>query len=240
VLSAGDVQVAPLSGGTLLDVAGFDRRQHHLALCGDLIVLAPTRGRDASTVLGDQRVRCSRAADPHRSTVVAFGTEAIEGRLRMASSTRSHAVLKVLLGIMAVLIILSGLAVLFATSWILSLGAMRGLFGGSAVGLVFKFVGALALGLGYLLYQAARDPLRYVAVIDVVAFLLIVGAIIDVYAALTHALGPPFPPGLIWGRAIFRLAIAVLVIAWRPRQGLTRERRTDRSIEIEPVYSGRT
>ncbi len=136
----------------------------------------------------------------------------------MASSARSHTALKVLLGIMAALVILSGLAVLFATPWILGLSASRGLFGGSAIGLVFRFVGALAVGLGYLLYQAARDPMRYVAVIDVFAFLLIVGAIIDVYAALTLALGPSFLRGLIWGRAIFRLAIAALVIAWRPRE----------------------
>jgi hypothetical protein len=134
----------------------------------------------------------------------------------MSFSTRSA--LKVLLAIMAVLVGLSRLAVLFATSWIASFSAMHGFFSGSAVGLFLKFVGALALGLGYLLAQAARDPERYLAVIDVFAFLLIVGAILDVYAALTPALGPPFLARVIWGRAVLRLVIAGLVIAWRPHQ----------------------
>jgi hypothetical protein len=134
----------------------------------------------------------------------------------MSFSTRSE--LKVLLAIMAVLVSLSGLAVLFVTSWIVSFSAMRGLFSGSAVELVLKFVGVLAVGLGYLLSQAARDPVRYVAVIDVFALVLIVGAILDVYAALTLELRPPLLTGVIGGRAVLRLVIAGLVIAWRPRQ----------------------
>jgi hypothetical protein len=136
----------------------------------------------------------------------------------MMSSARSHRGLRVLLGVMAALIALSGFIVLLATSWVLGLSVMRDFFGGSAIGLVFKFVGALALGLAYLLFHAALDPQRYVAVIDVFAFLLIVGAIIDMYVALTYAPVPPFLPGFVWGRAVLRLVIAALVIAWRPRR----------------------
>ena len=137
----------------------------------------------------------------------------------MVEARAIHRGLRVLLGVLAVVVGLGGLVTLLGASWLLGLDAMRGLLSGSAIGLVLRFVGALALGLGYLLYQAARDPVRYAAVIDVFAFLLIVGAIIDVYAALTHLVGGPFLPAVIWGRAALRIAIAIVLIAWRPRAG---------------------
>jgi hypothetical protein len=93
---------------------------------------------------------------------------------------------------------------------------MRGLFGGNAIELLFKFVGAVLVGFAYLLYHAARDPVRYVAVIDVFAFVVIAGVITDVYAALTYAPSPPFLRWLIWGRALLRLVIAALLITWQP------------------------
>src|SRR5262249_7990500 len=135
----------------------------------------------------------------------------------MATSRGRHGALRGLLGVMAAVVTLGGLLALIGTSWILDLGAMRGLLSGSAAGLFLRFVGVLALSLAYLLYQAARDPERYVAVIDAFVFVLIAGAMIDVYAALTHMVAGAFLPGLVWGRAAFRLIVAVSLIAWRPR-----------------------
>jgi len=136
----------------------------------------------------------------------------------MPVPARPHRALEVLLGIMAMLLSLSGLGVLLGASWILRLSVVQGILAGTGVGLLFRFVGALVLGLGYLLYQAARDPVRYVAVIDVLVFVLIVGTIMDVYAGMTHVLGPSVPVGFVWGRAVLRAVLAVCVIAWRPHQ----------------------
>jgi len=137
----------------------------------------------------------------------------------MTSHVRAFVGLTILLWVLAALIVVAGLLVIFATAWFLGLVQSSEWFGASPlVPLLFKFLGVLALGLGYLVSCAARDPVRYVAVIDVMAFFAIVGAIIDAIAALNHVYGPLFPAGALWARAIVRLIIAVLLIAWRPRQ----------------------
>src|SRR5215467_10770417 len=64
VLFVGDVQGCSAELRELLEVAGFDRRRHRLALCGDLVnrgpdsagVLELARGLDALAVLGNHEV----------------------------------------------------------------------------------------------------------------------------------------------------------------------------------------
>src|SRR4029450_13236011 len=64
VLFVGDVQGCSAARRDLLAAAGFDRQQHRLALCGDLInrgpdsagVLDLVRSLDALTVVGNHEV----------------------------------------------------------------------------------------------------------------------------------------------------------------------------------------
>lgn len=136
----------------------------------------------------------------------------------MTASPRANAALSALLWVIAVLVLAGGLLILFATPLIIGL-VLPGLpvfSAGAALPMLFKYIAVLALAFAYLLAQAARDPVRYVAVVDVMAFLAIAAAIVDVAAAVTHAW--PMHTGLIWARAVVRLIVAALLIAWRPRR----------------------
>ncbi len=87
-------------------------------------------------------------------------------------------------------------------------------FSAGFAGVMLKVFGVIALFGAYLLYAASRDPVRYVAVIDAFAFLLLAVAAIDVYALVVVHL--TFAPWVIL-RTVVRVALAIALIVLRPR-----------------------
>jgi hypothetical protein len=82
---------------------------------------------------------------------------------------------------------------------------------------MLKELGGVMLMISTLLFLAARDPARNVAILDG----LIVGlCVLGVTAVLSaRMLGGLYPPYMIWGKAVVRLALAALLIYVRPRGG---------------------
>lgn len=129
----------------------------------------------------------------------------------------SFLALRRLLFALAMLEGIGGLVVLLGSSWVLSLIPATLRF--AAPGLdseLLKVFGAVALTLAYLLYSASRDPVRYVAVVDGFAFLLIAVAGIDLYSAVFHT-GPELAAWLTATRVVARLLLASALLALRPR-----------------------
>jgi hypothetical protein len=123
-----------------------------------------------------------------------------------------------LLYVLSVLEALAGFVLLFATNWALSLVPANLALGDSGfVMIFFKAIGIVALALGYLLCVAARNPARYIAIIDTLAFLLIASAALNVYALTAMHLGKYYPANYMLVRIIVQLVLAVAVIAMRPK-----------------------
>ncbi|MDQ6768306.1 MAG: hypothetical protein M3Z41_10905 [Candidatus Eremiobacteraeota bacterium] len=129
-----------------------------------------------------------------------------------------HKALRTLLRIIAILASIAGLFVLFGSGLIASFLMTNWQFAPPSFDTVLlRFVAAIPLALAYLAFAASRDPVRYVAVIDVLAFLFIVGAAVDMYAFLAWHVAPFNLAAFVIARTIVRLAIALTLIALRPR-----------------------
>jgi hypothetical protein len=83
---------------------------------------------------------------------------------------------------------------------------------------LLKEMGGVMLMLSVLLFLAARDPARNVAIVDA----LIVGlCILSITPLLSlKLLAGIYPPYLIWGRSLVRLALAAVLFYARPREGV--------------------
>jgi hypothetical protein len=83
---------------------------------------------------------------------------------------------------------------------------------------LLKEMGGVMLMLSVMLFLAARDPARNVAILD--AF--IVGlCILSITPLLSlKLLAGLYPPYLIWGRSLVRLALAALLFYARPRESV--------------------
>jgi hypothetical protein len=130
------------------------------------------------------------------------------------TSAREYVLLKLILLLLAILEIAAGLSMLFGAVPLAALiPASLQLLPALATMLLMVF-GVIAIGFGYLVYLASHDPVRYVGIIDTLAFLLIAGALLGLYVTFAlHALG-----GLVaWAGAVARIALALLLIALRPR-----------------------
>jgi hypothetical protein len=128
--------------------------------------------------------------------------------------TAGYVALKAILLLLAVLECLFGFVLLFGAVPLAGLlPATLHLLPAIAVMVLMAF-GVLALGFGYLSYLASRNPVRYVGIIDVLVFLLVAGALLGLY--LNFALHAPSGP-LLWTGAILRIALALVLIALRPK-----------------------
>jgi len=84
-----------------------------------------------------------------------------------------------------------------------------------------KEMGGLILMLGLLFYFASRDPVRNVAIIDAFIAGLCVLAFTGPLSLYTLDLGRLYPPYMIWGRSVVRLALAALLWYLRPREAVS-------------------
>jgi hypothetical protein len=80
-----------------------------------------------------------------------------------------------------------------------------------------KELGALVVMLSVMLYFAARNPARNLAVIDALIVGLCILAITPLLSLYTLDLRRLYPSYMIWNRSLVRLALAVLFLYLRPR-----------------------
>jgi hypothetical protein len=133
------------------------------------------------------------------------------------TNSKSHQTLRALLFVLSGIAALAALICLFAPGWILSLqlGSLpppNTLFDHA----LLSAVGIFAVPLAYLLCIAARDPVRYVGVINAMIMLLVVAAFVNIYFVLGHQLEAYYPGGYLIVRAIVQLVLAAVLFRLRP------------------------
>ena len=86
---------------------------------------------------------------------------------------------------------------------------------------LLKEMGGVMLMISLLLFLAARDPARNVAILDALIVGLCILAITPLLSLKMLDLGSLYPPYLIWGRSLVRLALAAVLFFARPRGTLS-------------------
>jgi hypothetical protein len=81
-----------------------------------------------------------------------------------------------------------------------------------------KEMGGFALMLAVMVFFAARDPMRNVAIIDALAVGLCILAVTPLVSLWMLDIQSIYPGHLIWARSVIRLALAVLLYYLRPRE----------------------
>jgi hypothetical protein len=136
---------------------------------------------------------------------------------------QSYKGLSALLFVLAVLEAAAGLVLIFGSNWVLSMVPAGLPVAGTAFLTIFmKAVGLFALGFGYLLCVTAREPARYVSVIDTLIFVLLASGFLIGYALGVMHIGQYFPGNYIVIRIIIQVILAVALIMMRPKAAAAR------------------
>ena len=85
---------------------------------------------------------------------------------------------------------------------------------------LLKEMGGVMLMLSVMLFLAARDPARNVAILDALIVGLCILAITPLLSLKMTDIGKLYPANLIWGRALVRLLLAMVLLYVRPREVL--------------------
>lgn len=135
------------------------------------------------------------------------------------SDTRYRA-LRVVLGFLALLMAVGGIILIFSSKgFILRLFMHPPVSEITALVLAaVKEMGGLLFMLSLMLFLAARDPVRNVAIIDALAVGLCVLAITPLVSLYTTDVRSLYPASLIWTRSVGRLVLAGVVWWLRPRE----------------------
>ena len=129
----------------------------------------------------------------------------------------SYRVLSIVLYVISAIAALAGLWLIFFTTSLLSM--IQGMLvtqlpADNFVVVLFQAIGIIELVYAYLLCAAARDPVRYIAVVDSLIFLLLAAALLNIYAlAFLHL----HPAAYLIGRAFFQIVVAAIVFGLRPK-----------------------
>ena len=83
---------------------------------------------------------------------------------------------------------------------------------------VLKEMGGFALMLSLLLFFAARDPVRNLAIVNAVIAGLGILALTPLLSFYTLDIQKIYPGHLVWGRSLVRLAMAALLYFLKPRE----------------------
>jgi len=81
---------------------------------------------------------------------------------------------------------------------------------------LLKEMGGVMIMLSVMLFLAARDPARNVAILDALILGLCVLAITPLLSLKMLDIGKLYPAYLIWGRALVRLLLAMVLLYVRP------------------------
>ena len=131
---------------------------------------------------------------------------------------QSNQPLRVLLYVLSAIEGVAGIVLVFATEWVLSTSPKILVFPYETyVVAVVKGVGILVLALAYLLCVTARDPARYVAILDTLVFICFAAAALNVYAVAALHLGLFYPGPYLLVRAALEVALGAAILAMRPK-----------------------
>ncbi|MBV8223494.1 MAG: hypothetical protein JO293_09055 [Candidatus Eremiobacteraeota bacterium] len=131
----------------------------------------------------------------------------------------SYRALSIVLYVISALVAIIGLILIFMTGWVLGwLPALMPTAGNTGLLIVaIKAIGIFELTYGYLLCVAARDPVKYVATVDSLIFLLLAAALLNIYGVTTLQLGLLYPSWYLIARAILQLILAGVLYMLRPK-----------------------
>jgi hypothetical protein len=126
---------------------------------------------------------------------------------------------RIFLRVIAALLIVGGLVMIFSGKGMLMRAFMQPPPGEISTLLLFmtKEFGGVLLMLSALLWFAARDPVRNVAIIDAFIIGFCILAITPMIARATLPLREIYPDYLVWGRSVVRLVMAGVFWWVRPR-----------------------
>ena len=130
----------------------------------------------------------------------------------------SYRALRVLMFVIAVLEVIGGLLLIATPGWLISVAPGMVHFGPSGFVIVLlKLVGVLTFAFAYLSYVTARDPVRYVAVIDSLIFLALAAVAVELYELYVLHISPFQQVQYVIFRSVLRILFAIVLIALRPR-----------------------
>jgi len=134
------------------------------------------------------------------------------------AAARPFQTLRVMLFTISALCGIGAILLFFASDWLLSFLPGSAPPPSNPLELaLLKVFAIFVLALGYLLCVTARDPVRYVAVINAFIFILLAAAVFNVYALVALGLGAYYPPGYLIVRTIVQLILAAVIFALRPK-----------------------
>ena len=128
--------------------------------------------------------------------------------------------LRIFLRVFSLLAVVGGLLMIFAGKPLIVrifLGPPEGEVSTLLLSLL-KEMGGIVLMLAALLWFASRNPVRNVAIVDALIVGLCVLALTPLLSLWMTDIGRMYPPYLLWGRSVLRLAIAALLYWLRPRE----------------------
>lgn len=128
--------------------------------------------------------------------------------------------LRVVLGFLSLLVAMAGVFMIFSSKPLIMRLFMHPPESEMSTLLLatLKEMGGLALMLSVMLFLAARDPERNIAIIDALAVGLCILAITPLVSLYTLDVQRLYPGRLIWGRSFVRLALAGFLYYLRPRE----------------------
>ena len=126
------------------------------------------------------------------------------------------------LRVVSVAIVVAGLLMIFSSRPLILRMLMRPPESEVSTLLQFflKEMGGVVLMLSVLLFLAARDPARNVAILDALAVGLCILAITPLLSLKMTDIGKLYPAYFIWGRSLVRLLLAMVLLYVRPRETL--------------------
>jgi hypothetical protein len=137
-----------------------------------------------------------------------------------------HRFLRLLLMFVSIVEASAGIVLSLATNWVLAFMSVPVLILNTGFVLaLLKGIGIVALAFAHLLWAASRDPVRNIAVVDTLVFMLLAAALLNVYAILSLHLGAFYPEPYLIARAVVQVILAVAVILLRPKHGAKHTKR---------------
>ena len=132
----------------------------------------------------------------------------------------AYRTLRIVLRVFAFLVAFGSLLMIFAGKPLILRIFLRPPEGEVSTLLLFllKETGGFALMLSLLLWFAARDPMRNVAILDAVIAGLCILSITPLVSLWMTDIRTIYPAYLLWGRSVVRLAIAAFLYWLRPRE----------------------
>ena len=135
---------------------------------------------------------------------------------------RPYGGLSIGLRVVAALIVVGGLLMIFSSRPLILWMFMHPPESEVSTLLLFllKEMGGVMLMLSVLLFLAARDPARNVAILDALIVGLCILAITPLVSLKMTDIGKLYPAYFIWGRSLVRLVIAGVLLYVRPKEML--------------------